>query len=129
MALDVICIVLRFVTRIFITEPKIWWDDWFILVSLVCILIGASGNAVEVHYGFGRPEHYLTDYQVRYYVAWTYGEWIQTMLVGCKFATIFLAPLRLILFSSDVDVHESIDLFLSSSRTCDSEQKADIVSH
>lgn len=25
-ALDVIVIILRFVTRIFITEPKIWWE-------------------------------------------------------------------------------------------------------
>ena len=95
------------------------YSDWFIFVSLICILIGASGNAVEyvpkifsylgrcfdsglklrpiqsppadlnhrVHHGFGRPEHYLTEHQVRYFTAWTYGEWIQTMLVSSVMTT------------------------------------------
>ena len=40
--------------------------------------IGAGLDFVEVHYGFGRRQAYLSDHQLNEFRKYTYGEWIQT---------------------------------------------------
>ena len=47
---------------------------------------------VEVHYGFGRHQNYLTAYQLREIQKYTYGEWLQT------FATLMWIKVSVCLF-------------------------------
>ena len=47
---------------------------------------------VEVHYGFGRHQQYLTPNQLREFQKYTYGEWIQT------FATLMWTKVSICLF-------------------------------
>ena len=47
---------------------------------------------VEVHYGFGRHQNYLTAHQLREFEKYTYGEWIQT------FATLMWTKVSICLF-------------------------------
>ena len=47
---------------------------------------------VEVHYGFGRPEFYLTPAQLQEFMKYGYGEWIQT------FATLMWTKVSICLF-------------------------------
>lgn len=47
---------------------------------------------VEVHYGFGRPEYYLTKWQMIEFRKYAYGEWIQT------FATLTWTKVSICLF-------------------------------
>ncbi len=41
-------------------------------------IVGAGLVFPEVHYGFGRHTHYLTDHQSQEFMKYTFGEWIQT---------------------------------------------------
>ena len=55
-------------------------------------LIGVGLDFVEVHYGFGRPDRYLTTWQIIEYRKYTFGEWIQT------FATLMWTKISICLF-------------------------------
>ena len=54
--------------------------------------IGAALDFVEVHYGFGRPQYYLTSVQLQEFEKYGYGEWIQT------FATLMWTKVSICLF-------------------------------
>ena len=41
-------------------------------------IVGAGLDAPEFHYGLGRHQWYLTDYQFKEFQKYTFGEWIQT---------------------------------------------------
>ncbi|KAM0797512.1 hypothetical protein BDR22DRAFT_975211 [Usnea florida] len=47
---------------------------------------------VEIHYGFGRPDHYLTVWQTIEYRKYNFGEWVQT------FATLMWTKISICLF-------------------------------
>lgn len=55
-------------------------------------VIGAGLDSVEVHYGFGRGQYYLTTWQLIEFKKYTYGEWIQT------FATLMWTKVSICLF-------------------------------
>lgn len=55
-------------------------------------VIGTALDFVEVHEGFGRPQYYLSQYQLREYLKYTYGEWLQT------FATLMFTKISICLF-------------------------------
>ena len=103
-----IIVALRWSVRIWITK-NVWWDDWTILFAIVRRffestmkpkltfrqlgnIIGAGLDVVEVHYGFGRPDYYLTQWQLIEFKKYTYGEWIQT------FATLMWTKISISLF-------------------------------
>ncbi|KAG8529629.1 uncharacterized protein KY384_005109 [Bacidia gigantensis] len=75
--LTTIVVALRLAVRIWITKI-FWWDDWTILFAILGNIIGAGLDFVEIHYGFGRPQYYLTEWQLIEFKKYTYGEWIQT---------------------------------------------------
>lgn len=64
-------------------------------------IIGAALCSVEVHYGFGRPAWYLTDHQIREYLKYTYGEWIQT------FASLMWTKVSICLFLMRIPVSKA----------------------
>jgi len=88
----------------------IGWDDWTILCALVCVfnslrmlidcsnvprigtVIGTALDFVEIHEGFGRPQYYLNEHQLREFRKYTYGEWLQT------FATLMFTKVSICLF-------------------------------
>lgn len=55
-------------------------------------IIGTGLDFVEVHYGFGRSDHYLTISQIIEFRKYTFGEWIQT------FATLMWTKISICLF-------------------------------
>ena len=59
-------------------------------------------DAVEVHYGFGRPDYYLTKWQLIEYRKYTYGEWIQT------FATLMWTKVSICLFLIRIPVSKAV---------------------
>lgn len=54
--------------------------------------IGAALDFVEVHYGFGKHQQFLSDHEIRQFRKYTYGEWIQT------FATLMWTKVSICLF-------------------------------
>ena len=89
----VIFVVLRIITRIWLVKARLWFDDYFIVVAMVstesgssCPIVaevnivqvftiaGGALDAVEVHFGFGRPEKYNSDHALQYFSAYTFGE-------------------------------------------------------
>ncbi|KAL8868323.1 MAG: hypothetical protein Q9174_005068 [Haloplaca sp. 1 TL-2023] len=70
-------VALRLATRWWIVK-NVGWDDITIVFAILGTIIGAGLVGVEVHYGFGRPAYYLTDHELREFLKYTYGEWIQT---------------------------------------------------
>ena len=89
--ISIVVVAMRFATRIWITK-SLWWDDWTILLALLGTVIGSALDFVEVHYGFGRHQYYLTAYQLQEFQKYTYGEWIQT------FATLMWLKVSICLF-------------------------------
>ena len=55
-------------------------------------IIGACLDFVEVHYGFGRSQDFLSKWQLIEFRKYTYGEWIQT------FATLMWTKISICLF-------------------------------
>lgn len=53
--------------------------------------MGTALGFVEIHEGFGRPQYYLTEHQLREFRKYTYGEWIQT------FATLMFTKISICL--------------------------------
>ena len=56
------------------------------------IIVGSALDFVEVHYGFGRHDYYLSGYQLYKFRKYTWGEWIQT------FATLMWTKVSICLF-------------------------------
>ena len=65
-------------------------------------VIGGGLDFVEIHYGFGRPEFYLTQHQIREYRKYAYGEWIQT------FATLMFTKISICLFLIRIPTAKSL---------------------
>ena len=55
-------------------------------------VIGTALDFVEVHEGFGRPQFYLNQHQLREFRKYTYGEWLQT------FATLMFTKISICIF-------------------------------
>lgn len=65
-------------------------------------IIGTGLDFVEVHYGLGRPDYYLTQHQLHEYQKYTYGEWIQT------FTTLTLTKISICLFLIRIPTTKSL---------------------
>ena len=104
-ALVVIVTLLRVTTRLWIVR-SFWWDDLTIILATVRFFafpvpfslplheqgkktdwscsfqlgtaIGGTLGCLEVTFGFGTREAYLTPHQIIEFQKYTYGEWIQT---------------------------------------------------
>lgn len=55
-------------------------------------VIGSALDIVEVHYGFGKPQNCLGNWQLQEFKKYVYGEWIQT------FATLMWTKVSICLF-------------------------------
>ena len=95
--ISAIVVALRTATRTLVSK-SFWWDDVTIILAVVSTMprrdspleklmlmlmkvgtiIGAALDFVEVHYGFGKHQRYLSAYQLQKFQKYTYGEWIQT---------------------------------------------------
>ncbi|KAK3174748.1 hypothetical protein OEA41_001994 [Lepraria neglecta] len=87
----IFAVVLRFWVRGRLVKA-IGWDDWTILLALIGTVIGTALDFVEVHEGFGRPQFYLNQHQLREFRKYTYGEWLQT------FATLMFTKISICIF-------------------------------
>ncbi|KAL8693583.1 MAG: hypothetical protein Q9218_001625 [Villophora microphyllina] len=99
-AVSAIVVALRIATRWWIVK-NIGWDDITIVFAILGTIIGAALDFVEIHYGFGRPSWYLTDHQLREFLKYTYGEWIQT------FATLMWTKISICLFLMRIPVSKT----------------------
>ena len=72
--LVLIAVAARLITRLCIVKARLWWDDYFIILAMLGTVIGGSVDTREVHFGFGRHQHYLTRYEVKEFTAYAYGE-------------------------------------------------------
>ncbi|KAL8710303.1 MAG: hypothetical protein Q9220_005073 [cf. Caloplaca sp. 1 TL-2023] len=110
-ALSVISVALRFYTRIFISKC-IGWDDWTILIAVVCLRqlyscryeVGkAHGEQVSMQIcfvldlfdfknGLGRHQYYVPAHQLQNYKRYDWAQWIQTFftLMFTKFSICLL---------------------------------------
>lgn len=75
--------------------------DTPLIITQLGTVIGAALDFVEVHYGFGRPSWYLTDHQLREFLKYTYGEWIQT------FASLMWTKISICLFLMRIPVSKT----------------------
>ena len=57
---------------------------------------------VEIHYGFGRPQYYLTKWDLIEFRKYAYGEWIQT------FATLMWTKVSICLFLRRIPVTKAL---------------------
>ena len=73
-------------------EFELFSTDTTLIYSETGNLIGMGLDFVEIHYGYGRPDHYLTPWQIIEYRKYTFGEWIQT------FATLMWTKISICLF-------------------------------
>ncbi|KAL8640208.1 MAG: hypothetical protein Q9228_002841 [Teloschistes exilis] len=105
-AVSAVVVALRVATRWWVVK-NIGWDDITIVLAIVGIklqlgtIIGAALDFVEVHFGFGRPSWYLTDHQIREFLKYTYGEWIQT------FASLMWTKISICLFLMRIPVSKA----------------------
>ena len=103
-----IFLFLRIATRVWIVH-QFWYDDAAIIMAVVRALktllaltllnikqlgttIGAGLDFVEVSYGFGKHQQFLTSHHLQEFNKYTYGEWIQT------FATLMWTKVSICLF-------------------------------
>ncbi|KAI4252582.1 MAG: hypothetical protein LQ352_004203 [Teloschistes flavicans] len=91
LAIVILVLALRIFTRVWIVHA-FWWDDFTIILAVLGTTIGAALDFVEVHYGFGKHQRFLTPYDLRQFKKYTYGEWIQT------FATLMWTKVSICLF-------------------------------
>ncbi|KAI4266380.1 MAG: hypothetical protein LQ337_008809 [Flavoplaca oasis] len=91
LAIVIFVLALRIFTRVWIVHA-FWWDDFTIILAVLGTTIGAALVFVEVHYGFGKHQQFLSDHEIRQFRKYTYGEWIQT------FATLMWTKVSICLF-------------------------------
>ncbi|KAI4102224.1 MAG: hypothetical protein LQ339_004749 [Xanthoria mediterranea] len=91
LAIVLFVLALRIFTRVWIVHA-FWWDDFTIILAVLGTTIGAALDFVEVHYGFGKHQEFLSEYEIRQFRKYTYGEWIQT------FATLMWTKVSICLF-------------------------------
>ncbi|KAI4253481.1 MAG: hypothetical protein L6R42_007563 [Xanthoria sp. 1 TBL-2021] len=91
LAIVLFVLALRIFTRVWIVHA-FWWDDFTIILAVLGTTIGAALDFVEVHYGFGKHQQFLSDHEIRQFRKYTYGEWIQT------FATLMWTKVSICLF-------------------------------
>ncbi|KAL8666118.1 MAG: hypothetical protein Q9168_007547 [Polycauliona sp. 1 TL-2023] len=77
LAIVLFVLACRIFTRVWIVHA-FWWDDFTIILAVLGTTIGAALDFVEVHYGFGKHQQFLSAYQILQFRKYTYGEWIQT---------------------------------------------------
>ncbi|KAL8775494.1 MAG: hypothetical protein Q9194_003713 [Teloschistes cf. exilis] len=99
-AVSAVVVALRVATRWWVVK-NIGWDDITIVLAILGTIIGAALDFVEVHFGFGRPSWYLTDHQIREFLKYTYGEWIQT------FASLMWTKISICLFLMRIPVSKA----------------------
>ncbi|KAL8673610.1 MAG: hypothetical protein Q9168_001965 [Polycauliona sp. 1 TL-2023] len=99
-AASTIVVALRLATRWWIVK-SIGWDDITMVFAIFGTVVGAAMVFVQVHYGFGRPAYYLTDHQIREFLKYNYGEWIQT------FATLMWTKISICLFLMRIPVSKA----------------------
>lgn len=90
--LVLIFLFLRIITRVWIVH-QFWYDDAAIILAVVsapqrylpfCSLtakqlgttIGAGLDFVEVNYGFGKHQQFLSPHNLQEFRKYTYGEWV-----------------------------------------------------
>ena len=86
-----VVLFLRIFTRVYIVHA-FWWDDFTIILAVLGNTIGAGLDFVEVHWGFGRHQQFLSPHDLQEFKKYTYGEWIQT------FATLMWTKVSICLF-------------------------------
>ncbi|KAL8713683.1 MAG: hypothetical protein Q9220_002209 [cf. Caloplaca sp. 1 TL-2023] len=91
LAIVILVLALRIFTRVWIVHA-FWWDDATIILAVLGTTIGAALDFVEVHYGFGKHQRFLTAHELHEFRKYTYGEWIQT------FATLMWTKVSICLF-------------------------------
>ncbi|KAI4177643.1 MAG: hypothetical protein LQ343_000106 [Gyalolechia ehrenbergii] len=91
LAIVIIVLALRIFTRVWLVH-SFWWDDATIILAVLGTTIGAALDFVEVHYGFGTHQRFLTPHELEQFRKYTYGEWIQT------FATLMWTKVSICLF-------------------------------
>ncbi|KAL8700169.1 MAG: hypothetical protein Q9201_005589 [Fulgogasparrea decipioides] len=91
LAIVLLVLAARIFTRVWIVHA-FWWDDFTIILAVIGTTIGAALDFVEVHYGFGKHQRFLTSYELKQFKKYTYGEWIQT------FATLMWTKVSICLF-------------------------------
>lgn len=86
-----IFLFLRVVTRVWIVH-QFWYDDAAIILAVLGTTIGAGLDFVEVNYGFGKHQQFLSPHHLQEFRKYTYGEWVQT------FATLMWTKVSICLF-------------------------------
>lgn len=94
-----IVVALRLVTRICIVR-NIGADDYTMLCAISGAIIGCALVVVQVHYGYGRHQYYLTEWQYIEFSKYAYGEWIQT------FQTLMFTKLSICFFLLRIPVEK-----------------------
>ncbi|KAL8867038.1 MAG: hypothetical protein Q9174_005922 [Haloplaca sp. 1 TL-2023] len=89
--LVLVVLALRIFTRVWLVHA-FWWDDFTIILAVLGTTIGAALDFVEVHYGFGKHQRFLSQHELEQFKKYTYGEWIQT------FATLMWTKVSICLF-------------------------------
>lgn len=94
LVLVLIFLFLRIVTRVWIVH-QFWYDDAAIILAVVSgsqrylpftllttkqlgTTIGAGLDFVEVNYGFGKHQQFLSPHNLQEFRKYTYGEWVCT---------------------------------------------------
>ncbi|KAL8692447.1 MAG: hypothetical protein Q9224_003953 [Gallowayella concinna] len=91
LAIVLFVLALRIFTRVWLVRA-FWWDDFTIILAVLGTTIGAALDFVEVHYGFGKHQQFLSPHELQQFRKYTYGEWVQT------FATLMWTKISICLF-------------------------------
>ncbi|KAL9134669.1 MAG: hypothetical protein Q9175_004149 [Cornicularia normoerica] len=91
LVLVLISLFLRILTRVWIVH-QFWYDDAAIILAVLGTTIGAGLDFVEIDYGFGKHQQFLSPHNLQEFRKYTYGEWIQT------FATLMWTKVSICLF-------------------------------
>ncbi|KAL6718210.1 hypothetical protein ACLMJK_004298 [Lecanora helva] len=59
LAVVIIFLALRIYTRVWIVKA-FWWDDYTIILAVLGTTIGAGLDFLEVSYGFGKHQQFLS---------------------------------------------------------------------
>ena len=73
--LTVIVVILRLITRIRVVH-SVGWDDYTIVAAALGQVVSTALAFVEVHYGFGRHEEFLSGWTFHEFEKYAFGAWI-----------------------------------------------------